>query len=271
MRRMSCRIICTLIMATTFGLLFSQESGGGSFFYEKTRELSRQQMERLAIEEFAKGNYPSFLTEWAEIGTVQEDAHGKKREVVFFVSPDYLAIGNSGDYYTLPLTPMASEEICEMSGAWLPTPKIVDMIYCAAELKLEPFNYIPRGRRNESADLLYEHSKVIQAQMKAAGRVPGTFIAGVKKDIVISSKLADSTRTHHVIIYGWHKPDGKPIQPETNVHIDSYVDYSHGTRMVKNKVLVDGVEYSYPEVLSDPVLHTLFSYDKKPLLKRGYR
>ncbi len=41
-------------------------------------------------------------------------------------------------------------------------------------------------------------------------------------------------------IYGWHKPDGTPIQPLTTVHVDWYVDYSHGVRLAKRTVKVDG-------------------------------
>ena len=41
-------------------------------------------------------------------------------------------------------------------------------------------------------------------------------------------------------IYGWHKLDGTPIQRLTIVHVIWYVDYSHGIRLMKRDVIVDG-------------------------------
>lgn len=265
-----CKFLCTLLMATTYGLLFSQETAGGSVFYERTRLLSWEQREKEAVDEFYAGNYPDFLTKWERVETIQNDANGAERSVVLFVSPDYVAVGDNHDYFTIPLTPMASTTIARMLGASLPTPKVVDLVYKASRLKLEPFNYIPRGDRNTTPDLLYEHSKVIQAQAKAAGFQPGVFVAGVKKDVVVSAKLADPARQKHVIIYGWHRLDGKPIQPEYNGHVNWYVDYSHGTRLVNNRVMIDGVEYDYQSVLKDELLHTLLSYDKEPLSRTEY-
>ena len=87
---------------------------------------------------------------------------------------------------------------------------------------------------------------------------------------MVSAKLADPARQKHVIIYGWHRLDGKPIQPEYNGHVNWYVDYSHGTRLVNNRVMIDGVEYDYQSVLKDELLHTLLSYDKEPLSRTEY-
>ena len=47
-------------------------------------------------------------------------------------------------------------------------------------------------------------------------------------------------KPNRVAIYGWHKLDGKPIQPLTIVHVNWYVDYSHGVRLMKRTVMVDG-------------------------------
>jgi hypothetical protein len=55
-----------------------------------------------------------------------------------------------------------------------------------------------------------------------------------------------------VAIYGWHKPDGKPIQPLYTGHVDWYVDYSHGIRLVSRTVTLDGKERDLFDVLADP-------------------
>lgn len=38
-------------------------------------------------------------------------------------------------------------------------------------------------------------------------------------------KIIMDLKTNRVTIYGWHKLDGKPIQPLFTGHVDWYVDY----------------------------------------------
>ena len=73
-----------------------------------------------------------------------------------------------------------------------------------------------------------------------------------------------------MVIYGWHKKDGKPIQPVYSGHIDWYVDYSHGIRLINNQVLIDGNPYLLTEVLKDPVLYRLFSDEDSPMKQTVY-
>jgi hypothetical protein len=65
-----------------------------------------------------------------------------------------------------------------------------------------------------------------------------------------------------VAIYGWHKPDGKPVQPLYTGHVNWYVDYSHGIRLVWRKIKVGKNWLDYTEVLNDPVLHKLLCDEK---------
>ncbi len=242
----------------------------GSVFYENMRELSFEDREQAIWEQFQNCNFPEFLIQFVQIDTTLTDAQGTQRHVTFYVSPDYLSIGTEDDYFIIPLGPKTAQKIADRLDASLPTPMVVDMVYEKSILKLEPFNFIPRGIRNITPDILYDHSKIVQAQRRAAGHKPGVFVAGTKKDIVISGKLADTVRTRHVTIYGWHKLDGIRIQPVTNIHIDTYVDYSHGARLISNKVLIDGQEYDYRRVLQDPLLHTLLNNEPTPLVKTTY-
>ena len=48
-----------------------------------------------------------------------------------------------------------------------------------------------------------------------------------------------------------HKLDGKPIQPLTIVHGERYVYYSHGVRLVKGEMEVDGKKMDADAVLRD--------------------
>jgi len=94
--------------------------------------------------------------------------------------------------------------------------------------------------------------------------------AGVKKDVVVSNLLSDPDRTRHVVIYGWHELDGHPIQPLTNVHIDSYVDYSHGVRLLNSDLMVDGVPMRMSRMLRDSVLYRLASDENGIMQKVRY-
>ena len=265
------RTILTIALTiSAFGSIFSQSSRGGSLFYEEMRTLEFKEREASIVNEITSGNIPNFLNIWQEVEYVGTDADGNSRRVTIFVKADYIAAGTDEDYFTLPMTPQSAQIIANHFNASLPTPKIVDIIYQKSRLKLEPFNFIPRENRNETPDILYDHSKIVIAQIKASGNRPGIFVAGTKKDIVICSKLSDPKRTHHVTIYGWHRLNGIAIQPVTNVHIDTYVDYSHGVRLISNRVLIDSKEYDYRDILKDSTLHTLLSYEAEPLNSLSY-
>jgi hypothetical protein len=263
-------ILSILLTVSAFGSIFSQSSRGGSVFYEEMRTLELAPREASIVKEITAGNIPEFLKNWVEVKFTERDAAGKRHRVTLFVKADYLAAGTDADYFTLPMTPQSAQKIANHLNASLPTPKIVDIIYKKSVLKLEPFNFIPRGNRNETPDILNDHSRIVTAQIKASGNKPGVFVAGTKKDIVISSKLADPKRTHHVTIYGWHRLNGVAIQPATNIHIDIYVDYSHGVRLISNRVLIDGKEYDYRKILQDSLLYSLLSSEPKPLERVAY-
>lgn len=249
---------------------FAQQNPDGAEFYEIVRKMAFAEREQLISEQFKNGNFPAFLLNFQEVTSQQVDANGKPREITLFVSPQYLSVGTVENHFIIPMGPITAQQIALNFNAFLPTPKVVDMIYKAANLKIEPFTYIPRGNRNETTDIFYDHSKVIHAQIRAAEYPPHTFVAGHKKDIVISPKFEDENRTHHVIIYGWHLPDGKAIQPESNIHINTYVDYSHGVRLISARVVIDGQEYNYEDVLKDETLYPLLIDSGKPLKRTRY-
>ena len=83
----------------------------------------------------------------------------------------------------------------------------------------------------------------------------------------MTNKLAE--RENRVAIFGWHDPDGTPIQPLTTVHVDWYVDYSHGVRPMKRTVLVDGKPRDARHVLHAAETAGLLS-DEGPLTRPSY-
>lgn len=109
------------------------------------------------------------------------------------------------------------------------------------------------------------HDSVINT---AFGKPAGTFVAGHKKEIVITNRIAQ--QPDRIFIYGWHYPDGQPIQPLSGVHGSNYVDYSHGVRLISTEVLVDGRLIPLQKILGDKALYTLLSDESSPMTVPRY-
>jgi hypothetical protein len=222
----------------------------GSEFYKTVFNVDRVQREASAEREILAGNVPPFLRSFVPIETSTTDAIGHTIRALYFVLPDYLSIGSESDFARIPLTPMAAQAIADSLHCFLPTRKIVDDIYRAAVVKLEP---VPMYALRDSAVTMYHHNLIIEGQR----RLRKGLIAGIKKDVVITGQIPRDPKPDRVAIYGWHKPDGTPIQPLYTGHVNWYVDYSHGIRLVYRTIYVEGKPMDYVAVLKDPVLRSL--------------
>jgi hypothetical protein len=216
----------------------------GSQFYKKAAAMKWDARDSLAVAEILSGNMPSFLKKFVAINTQITDSAGNLIKATYYVSPDYLSVGSDQDWARIDITPMAAQKIADTLYCFLPTRKIVNDIYKAAKVKLEP---VPMYAFRDSTPTMWHHHLIIEGQRKG---VKG-LIAGIKKDVVISGKIIRETKIDRVAIYGWHKPDGLPIQPLYTGHVNWYVDYSHGIRLVYRKIKVNGVWMDYTEVLKD--------------------
>jgi hypothetical protein len=85
----------------------------------------------------------------------------------------------------------------------------------------------------------------------------GALVAGHKKDVVISARLA--AVTNKVAIYGWHQTNGVAIQPLYLGHVSWWVDYSQCIRLISRTMLVNGERKTVAEILADPELCGLIS------------
>ena len=94
-------------------------------------------------------------------------------------------------------------------------------------------------------------------------------IAGIKKDVVICNAI--KTKPGYVAIYGWHYLTGVRIQPLYTGHVDWYVDYSHGIRLVNTVVRVDGMAMNAYDILNDPILYKLLSDEEGIMSFPHYR
>jgi hypothetical protein len=222
----------------------------GSDFYKTVFNVDRVQREISAEREILAGNVPPFLRAFVRIETSIPGADGRRIAAVYFVLPDYLSIGSELDFARIPLTPMTAQAIADSLHCFLPTRKMVDEIYRAAVVKLEP---VPMYALRDSAVTMYHHNLIIEGQR----RLRKGLIAGIKKDVVITGQIPRDPKPDRVAIYGWHKLDGTPIQPLYTGHVNWYVDYSHGIRLVYRTIYVNGKPMDYVDVLKDSALRRL--------------
>lgn len=222
----------------------------GNEFYHQIFSVDRIQREELAKKEILEGNIPSFLKRFVKIKTSITSENGKVIHAYYFVLPDYLSVGSDNDFARIPLTPATAQLIADSLHCFLPTRKMVNDIYQQAKIKLEP---VPMYAFRDSAVTMYQHNLIIEGQRKLRKGL----IAGIKKDVIITGMLTRSSKPNRVAIYGWQKPDGKPIQPLYTGHVNWYVDYSHGIRLVYRTIYVNKKPMDYIDVLKDKTLRKL--------------
>lgn len=222
----------------------------GRQFYKQAMAYGWQKRDSLAVREILAGNIPFFLKKFVSIHTSIKDAAGIKIDATYFVSPDYLSLGSDDDWARINITPLAAQKIADSFYCFLPTRKMVDDIYKAATIKMEP---VPMYAFRDSTVTMYHHHLIVEGQRKLRKGL----IAGIQKDVVISGKIIRDGKPDRVAIYGWHKLDGAPIQPLYTGHIYWWVDYSQAIRLIYRTIYVNGKPMDYIDVLKDKILKRL--------------
>jgi peptidoglycan hydrolase-like protein with peptidoglycan-binding domain len=226
----------------------------GSAFIASTFGLSRPDREVLIERELASGNLPAFLRNFQRVTFTATDQALRPHQVTIEVSPDVLAVGTDQDFCRMPMGSRTAQRLADRFGCSLPTRKLSNEIWRAAGVKLTPIP-LPPGAWMLSSSYFLLHQQKIEQQR--AGQPLGVLTAGHKKDVVLSNRL--QAFPERVAIYGWHWPSGQPIQPLSAVHHHTYADYSHGVRLLRTTIVIDGQPAEITDVLRDAVLHPLLS------------
>lgn len=203
-----------------------------------------------------KGSIPYFLRTWVEVPVAGGGMTGS-----IFVTPDYFAIGTDDDFVRMPMAPATAEAIGTLLDGRLPTRKMVNDIQAQAGQKLaaQPWGP-PYDASMMSTGRYVAHNQKIQQQFNSKRFSLGRLTSGHKKDVVVSPNMDGA----HVCIYGWFQGDAisTAIQgpvPNCKSHEESYADYSHGIRYVREVMKVGGKEMKVDDVLRDPDLSKLIS------------
>ena len=263
---MKCPQLILLLLAQLANLLAAEvlplparapDAPVGSVLLERLKASPIAEREEVIVEEVLAGNVPAFLRNLCPVD-LRKSIDDKDVAAKVFATPDYLAVGSDDDFFLAPLRPSAAQEIADRLDCFLPTPLLVDAIYAAAPLKLPP-NPLEPGPAMTTMAVMGEHNAIVGRQRKdaVAAHPLGTLTAGDKKDVVLTASLRETPGK--VAIYGWHRFDASPIQPLYKGHTENWVDYSHGVRLVSQKVMVDGEPRRAADLLADPKLSVLLS------------
>lgn len=230
--------------------------------------LTLKQREEIIFNEIKNGNVPNYLRKLSEV-VDSIKIENQIARVSYYALPDYFCIGSDDDYFYVPMTPILAQKIADLTKCSLPTKKMVDNIYKSASIKLTP-QPIPPTKAMTTLPIFIAHNDSVKIQLKPylSEHNNSALTAGNKKDVIISNKIY-TEKTPKVVIYGWHKMDGKAIQPVYNKHTNTWADYSHGIRLIQQKVgLIEDLEgkteprsrrTTIKKLLKDPILYKLLS------------
>lgn len=227
---------------------------GAAAFVRRIHDLDGAAREDEIVAELRSGNMPSRLRRLEPV--TLRGAATDAPDITICVGQDYLAVGSDADFVRVPMGLQAAIATATWFGFVLPTPRMVDAIYRQAEIRLAP-EPLPAGDAMRSTAYFSAHNRLIAAQRNQVSASADSLMAGHKKDLVLTNGLW--SKLDRVAIYGWHRPDGKPIQPLSMVHGARYADYSHGVRLVSLVAYVDGVPRSLLDLLQDRRLAGLLS------------
>jgi hypothetical protein len=233
----------------------------GTQFTNLITSLSRAAREEAILTEVLSGNVPDFLRTLILINVSGSGHTGN-----YYVTPDYVAVGDNADYFLCPMSPLLAQRLCDLLGYTMPTRKMVNQIWTNAPVKLNP-RPIEWSPEMITVPVFAWHNFMVRTQRNAfTNSFPlGTLVGGNKKDVIISARIynnfASPSITKPVVIYGWHYQSGEPIQPLYNGHEETYADYSHGIRLVQMNMTVDGAPNTVANVLTSPALAPLLSDD----------
>ncbi len=251
-------LLCVSLPAQTLDLPPRASNAlSGAEFTARITPLDLAEREQEVVAQITAGNVPNFLRKLCPV-PASSVGEGRTNTAIFYVTPDYLAIGADDDYFLMPVSPNTGQLIADALHCCLPTPKMADEIYAAAAVKLVP-SPIPPTAAMTTVPVFSNHYATVRAQRaeQLQAHPLGALVAGHQKDVVISAKLA--LAPGKVAIYGWHQTNGVPIQPLYLKHTATWVDYSQCTRLVQQKMTVNGRPKTVAEVLADPALAGLLS------------
>lgn len=155
------------------------------------------------------------------------------------------------------VTAEGAQRIADQLHAILPTPRVLQLIWEQADVRLKPCT-LPADAAMASTARMIEHSSCVDRRI--AGRKG--LVANVGKYWVLTNRLAEKRNV--AANYGWFVKGQRPIQTVGTRHDTAHTDYSQVLRLIKPTIRVDGREVDIRQVGRSPELWGLVS-DEGPL------
>ena len=187
--------------------------------------------------------------EWT---TIVSNYQGRRAEIE--VTKDALTILG----VRFDVTAEGAQRIADGLHAILPTPRLLQLIWEQANVRLEPCT-LPADAKMASTSRMIEHSQCVDQRI--AGRKG--LIVNVGKHWVLTNRISE--KRNLAANYGWFVKGRRPIQTVGTRHDTAHTDYSQVLRLVKPMIRVDGREVDIRRVGRSPDLWGLVS-DEGPLL-----
>ena len=219
--------------------------------------LSLTNREDMIYTQIKAGNVPDFYRTFVAVTSTATIA-GVTQSVTYYVAPDYVCIGCDTDYFLMPMSPMLATQLASLTGTTLPTSKMVGDIWKAASVKLAP-HPLSAGSQMSTVPYFAKHDSIVKLQRDSFLNHPlGSLTSGDKKDVIIDTIIYETA--NRVVIFGWYYQNGTYIQGVTNVHADTYMDYSHGIRLVQSCCMLNGTTpTTIQAILESPTLNPILS------------
>lgn len=239
-----------------------------------------------ALAAMRAGAMPSWFADPASWPTIVSTASidGKVPTLTMRVAPDVAAVGTDADYARAPLTPSDAQALADFKKSVLPTRKIARLIFQQAarraplsDVKSAP-TFLPQSAI-ETAKAVAAARTVDRLHVPDSTPAAGGIVDGLRKNVVVGPHLDGS----HVAIFGgqfgdgsgtvkgydgkgkgtaWtpaHPEDIALVQPYSTIHIASYLDDTHGVRLVYRMGDLDGSPIDLDTVALNPKLAVLVS------------
>lgn len=184
-------------------------------------------------------------------------------EATVFVMSDALMIGEPGDYVRVSMNADTAQRVAWELRAFLPTTKLCDDVWDAAEIQITPCTQGPPYSEIDHPRRMLKYHQDVDKKVDALGS-RGVLVGNVGKHWVLTNKNIGSTKVRN---YGWYtegwgniSASGKRmIQTLGAAHNSRHVDYSQVVRLVKNEVEINGEMRTFEEVAVHPQLCHLVS------------
>lgn len=186
------------------------------------------------------------------------DASGK---LELFFMRDALAIGTDSEPLYVPTTIGTAQEIADMLGAIILSPKLIDDVFADTRTQKVPFQGIPGLFKEPGKDEAYmQSSEAMLYHSDSINKVVDksrSLVMGHSKCLALGPALS------RLGIYGGYggSVHGWGIQSYPGPHDASWVDYSQQLNLVSRMCVHNGVETNLASIFATPSLSHLTSYN----------